>query len=123
MDRKEAVKRIKAGLKAKTGKTWSVTGGRGTAWGWLRIQAPKSRRVSHEVNPEHDGFERTDRFMLRTGSTPWIEYVSDDGDDWYTSDADVAELKEIFEPGYSHFHQGLQVQPDEWERFVALAEA
>ena len=37
IERKDAVKRIKAALKKKTGKTWSVTGGRGTAWGWLRV--------------------------------------------------------------------------------------
>ena len=31
-------------LKAATGRTWSVTGGRGTAWGWITIHAPKARR-------------------------------------------------------------------------------
>ncbi len=42
VDRNDAIARLKAALK-KSGKTWSVTGGRGTAWGWLNITAPPSR--------------------------------------------------------------------------------
>jgi hypothetical protein len=45
-DRDKTITRIRAGLKARSGKPWSVTGGRGTAWGWIRITAPPSRRVS-----------------------------------------------------------------------------
>jgi hypothetical protein len=45
MDRNDAIAKIRAGLKARSGKTWSVTGGRGTAWGWIRIDAPPARRV------------------------------------------------------------------------------
>lgn len=43
LDRNEAIRRIREGLKARSGKTWSVTGGRGTAWGWLKISAPPKR--------------------------------------------------------------------------------
>jgi len=43
--RDEAIQRIKTALKRRSGKNWSVTGGRGTAWGWIRIDAaPKDRR-------------------------------------------------------------------------------
>lgn len=45
MDRSEAIKRIKAGLESRSKKKWSVKGGRGTGWGWLRIDAPPSRRT------------------------------------------------------------------------------
>jgi hypothetical protein len=45
MDRDEAITEIKAALRRRSGKTWSVTGGRGTAWGWITIQAPPSRRT------------------------------------------------------------------------------
>lgn len=45
MNRDEAIKTIRAELKRRSGKTWSVTGGRGTAWGWIRITAPPARRV------------------------------------------------------------------------------
>jgi hypothetical protein len=35
--RDEAIKQIREGLKRRTGRSWSVTGGKGTAWGWIRI--------------------------------------------------------------------------------------
>ena len=41
---------IKAALQKRSGKAWSVTGGRGTAWGWIRIDAPPARRTwSHRI--------------------------------------------------------------------------
>lgn len=43
LDRDEAIRRIWEGLKARSGKVWSVKGGRGTAWGWLKISAPPKR--------------------------------------------------------------------------------
>jgi len=43
-DRAEAIKRIREALRRRSGKAWSVTGGRGTAWGWLTIDAPPARR-------------------------------------------------------------------------------
>jgi len=39
MDRNETIKTIRAALRRRSGKLWSVTGGRGTAWGWLSIDA------------------------------------------------------------------------------------
>ncbi len=44
-DRDETIKRIKTALKRRSGKPWSVTGGRGTAWGWITIDAPPARRT------------------------------------------------------------------------------
>lgn len=44
MDRNETISQIKTSLKARTGKTWSVTGGRGTAWGWISISSAPSKR-------------------------------------------------------------------------------
>jgi len=49
MDRKATIKAIKTGLQKRSGKAWSVTGGRGTAWGWLTIDAPPTRRTCHAV--------------------------------------------------------------------------
>jgi hypothetical protein len=46
MDRNEAIKRIRAALKKSTGRAWSVTGGRGTAWGWITVDAPPRRRTA-----------------------------------------------------------------------------
>ncbi len=53
--RDETIKRIRDALKKRSGKTWSVTGGRGTAWGWLTIDAPPARRTwRHEATGERD---------------------------------------------------------------------
>jgi hypothetical protein len=43
MERNETISKIKAALQRRSGKAWSVTGGRGTAWGWIKIDAPPSR--------------------------------------------------------------------------------
>lgn len=42
-DRNEAIKAIRTALRKRSGKAWSVTGGRGTAWGWITISAPPKR--------------------------------------------------------------------------------
>lgn len=42
-DRAETIAAIRAALKARSGKTWSVTGGTGTAYGWITIKAPPKR--------------------------------------------------------------------------------
>src|SRR5215831_14324430 len=44
-DRDETIKRIRTALQRRSGKQWSVTGGRGTAWGWITIEAPPARRT------------------------------------------------------------------------------
>jgi hypothetical protein len=44
-NRTETIKRIKTALQRRSGKAWSVTGGRGTARGWLTIDAPPARRT------------------------------------------------------------------------------
>jgi len=45
LERNEAITRIKAGLERRTGRKWSVTGGSGTAWGWIKVTAPPKRRT------------------------------------------------------------------------------
>lgn len=43
--RDETIQAIKAALKSRSTTKWSVTGGRGTAWGWISINvAPRARR-------------------------------------------------------------------------------
>lgn len=42
-DRNTAIVHIRAALRARSGKAWSVTGGRGTAWGWITIMSPPKR--------------------------------------------------------------------------------
>jgi hypothetical protein len=41
--RDDAIARIRAALKRRTGRPWSVRGGRGTAWSWIEVSAPPAR--------------------------------------------------------------------------------
>jgi hypothetical protein len=51
----ETIKTIRTELKRRTGKTWSVTRGSGTAYGWLRITAPPARQTGEfEYMTEED---------------------------------------------------------------------
>lgn len=43
-DRDAVIATIRADPRRRCGKSWSVTGGRGTAWAWITIQAPPARR-------------------------------------------------------------------------------
>lgn len=49
LDRDLAIKLIRFNLKARSGKSWSVKGSRGSAWGWITITAPPARRVKNEL--------------------------------------------------------------------------
>ncbi|WP_099024339.1 hypothetical protein [Mycolicibacterium palauense] len=51
-DRDTAIKAIRAALKERSGKTWSVRGGTGTAWGWITISAPPKRIVNYRMTTE-----------------------------------------------------------------------
>jgi len=83
LTRDEAILRIRRALQLRTGRAWSVTGGKGTAWGWIRITAPDRRRVDGEVTPADRldladalGMEYTDRFWSVGASTRWYwEFV------------------------------------------------
>jgi hypothetical protein len=46
-DRDSAIAAIRSALRRRTGRAWSVTGGRGTSWGWIRISAPPARRTEY----------------------------------------------------------------------------
>lgn len=43
MNRDETIARIRTALKKRSSKSWSIKGGRGTAWGWIDIDAPPAR--------------------------------------------------------------------------------
>jgi hypothetical protein len=47
LSRANTIRLIREGLKKRSGKDWSVTGGSGTAYGWLKISSPPSRRVNN----------------------------------------------------------------------------
>jgi hypothetical protein len=60
-DRDEATRRIRKGLRQRSVKSWPVMGGRGTAWGWITIDAPPARRTN---NGHMTGEERTELATL-----------------------------------------------------------
>jgi hypothetical protein len=112
IDRDEAIKRIRQALKQKTGKSWSVTGGRGTSWGWITVQAPPRRRVSVRSIP---GKENEDLYYDR------VEEYKAEGENHYTSRAECKELARAF--GVDNVHnQGLGIGPDRREAYVAAVE-
>src|SRR4051812_10050692 len=43
-DRNTAIAEIRKALRKRSGKAWSVTGGKGTAYGWITVTAPPARR-------------------------------------------------------------------------------
>lgn len=53
-DRDDAIQIIKQELKRRSGKAWSVTGGRGTDWGWITITAPPKRREQFGYMSDED---------------------------------------------------------------------
>lgn len=61
IERDEAITAIRAALKRRTGRTWSVTGGRGTAWGWITVTAPPKRRTGGFEWSEGEGLIHIDR--------------------------------------------------------------
>lgn len=51
-DRDFAIDTIKAGLQKRSGHAWSVTPGKGTSWGWIRITLPPGKRMwRHRLKP------------------------------------------------------------------------
>jgi hypothetical protein len=44
MTRNEAMKRIRQGLKDRSGKTWSTKGHHGTGYGYFKVLSPPKRR-------------------------------------------------------------------------------
>ena len=115
LERKDAVRRLKAALKEVTGQTWSVHGGKGTAYGWITVEAPKSRRVSVRANPRHtDEWETPDE-------PRHFEYQHDSGENYYTSEADCQTLAAAFGRERVGW-QGLSISPDRRNAYVKAVE-
>lgn len=73
--RDTAIARIRAALKKRTGRAWSVTGGTGTAWGWIKVHVPPRLRDQYGSMSDADrmelaavlGFEDDRREVGRSG--------------------------------------------------------
>lgn len=114
MERSEAIRRIKAGLEWRSGKRWSVTGGHGTAWGWLTIDAPPSRRT-------------WDNRLKSGGKSGYPEDYeeADTGEPGhFMSPGDREELGRLLGNGGPVHFQGRQVpaSDDHWREYIDRAE-
>ncbi len=113
-DRDTTIKQIRAALQRRSGKQWSVTGGRGTAWGWITIDAPPSRRTWEN--------------RLKPG--PWTgaseEYIEVDSGTpgGHMSPADRKELGELLGLGEPAHFQGVSIPSSSkhYAEYVARAE-
>jgi hypothetical protein len=118
MDRNETIRRIKAALQRRSGKAWSVTGGRGTDWGWLTIEAPPARRTwGHRLKAgatmdRPEDYEGYDTEVAGGSNTP----------------ADMAELAGLLGwpdgEGRPAHHQGVSIPAgsDYWQEYIDRAE-
>lgn len=107
VDRDEAIAIIRKALKERSGKTWSVTGSRGSAWGWITIQTPPARRVSSIWDP-----------VTETST----EGPAGGEGAYYTSAAECAELAELL--GLTHVHsQGVLIPASSEYRREHIARA
>lgn len=112
LDRASVIRRISAALKARSGKAWSVTGGKGTAYGWLRIDAPPKARTWHHRPTE--GMEDV--------PGAYIE-VEDGGAYGHTGPELRAELAQLLGLPSVH-HQGVSVPAsnDHYREYIDRAE-
>lgn len=61
-NRDAVIYRLRVALRQRTGRTWSVTGGRGTAWGWIKIDAPPARQTWRHRLREGATFDRPEDY-------------------------------------------------------------
>jgi hypothetical protein len=65
-ERDETITAIRNALNRRSGRSWSVTGGRGTAWGWITITAPPRRRDQYGAMTTADRIELGQLLGLET---------------------------------------------------------
>lgn len=67
LERNDAIKQIRSALRKRSGKAWSVTGGRGTSWGWITITAPPARSTGYGSMNEADQAELSELLGQQIG--------------------------------------------------------
>lgn len=113
--REETIKRIKTALQKRSGKTWSVTGGRGTAWGWLLINAPPKRCTWHyALKLDASPAQLPEDYEERETGEPFGHMPLGDREQ-------LATLLKLDKP--AHF-QGVSIPSsrDYWEEYIDRAE-
>jgi hypothetical protein len=113
MDRNETIAKIKAALKRRSGKSWSVTGGKGTAWGWITIDTPPARRTW--------GWRLPHGFPDIPGN--WEEYDTGRPGGYIIPD-ERRELADLlgFEKPVHHQGESIPASGDYWQEYIDRAE-
>jgi len=113
MDRNETIKEIKTALKRRSGKIWSVTGGKGTAWGWINIDAPPARRTCHAVKKPGVTTDNPEDYEHQDTGIPGGSMLPDDR-------AELGRLLGLDEPVHD---QGVSIPSgsDYWAEYVDRA--
>ena len=66
ISRNDVMKAMKTALEKRSGRKWSVTGGAGTAYGWITIDAPPARRTwrhrlkagcTYDIPENYEGYD------------------------------------------------------------------
>lgn len=94
------IARIKKALKERSDRPWSVTGGRGTAYGWITIDAPPRRRTWQDVKKSPELPCIRESYEERDMGTPDSGHMGPD---------DRAELGRLFGFENPVHHQGLSI--------------
>jgi hypothetical protein len=64
LSRDEIIVAIRKNLRARTGRGWSVKGGRGTSWSWITITAPPARQDRYGCMTDDDAQALADALGL-----------------------------------------------------------
>jgi hypothetical protein len=77
--RTAVTKKMRQLLRQRSGKAWSVTGGRGTGWGWLTIDAPPARIDNGRMTSE----DQAELALLLGETKVHCQGVSISGSEWW----------------------------------------
>lgn len=106
IDRADAIAAIRVALKNRSGRAWRVYGDRGTAYGWIHIDAPAARLTCQfESGLPCDG--------LSCGRSHKYGYLTQEDRETLQT------LLGLFSPAHP---QGVSITPDAREWYVARAQ-
>ena len=89
--RDEAIRRIKTALQKRSGHAWSVSGGRGTAWGWITIKAVKKFAANEYGNLTEDDQQELAKLLGLSRPVHFQGQSIADGHGYYEEFIDRAE--------------------------------
>lgn len=111
LERNEVILRIRKALKARSGKVWSVTGGKGTAWGWIDIDAPPARRTwRHRLKPGTE--DRPENYEAYDTGIPGR----------CSSPEDIAELGKLLKMDVHHQGASIPASSAHYQEYLERAE-